>query len=159
MHPVLAFVLIGIVAIAGISALALRSRQNPTPPQQYQTQSIPTVTPTPVDTTTWKTYADWKYHYSVKLPPEFASYIPGEGYTGNTIDPRGNSFVQFEDTTLSGSYPNRTAKYGFYVRIEKSTEHGDFNCTTDQCQVPDFLDAPRRQKKRLPPEETSSPTS
>src|SRR6266487_1850870 len=132
-HPVLTLVLIGLVVIGGISALVLRSNQNPiTTPQQYQTQSIPTATPTPIiDTSTWKTYTDWKYHYSVKLPPEFASYIPGKGYTGNTIDPPGNGFVQFEDTTLSGDYPNRTSKYGFYVRIERDTNAGS-NCTTDQ---------------------------
>src|SRR5437868_1054883 len=97
-NPVLAFVLIGLVTIAGISALVLRSNQSQTPPpQQYQSQLSPTATPTPVDTSTWKTYKDWKYHYSIKLPPEFASVIPGKGYTGGAIDPQGNGFVQFED--------------------------------------------------------------
>jgi hypothetical protein len=131
-HPVLAFVVIGLFVIAVISALVLRSSQNPTSTsQQYQTQLFPTATPEPVDTSAWKTYTDWKYHYSITLPPEFASYIPGKGYTGDTIDPQGNGFVQFEDTTLSGDYPNRTAKYGFYVRLEPGTPGGS-NCTTDQ---------------------------
>jgi len=99
-----------------------------TPPTSPLTR---TATPTPVDMSDWKTYTDWKYGYSVKLPPEFASYIPTKGYTGDAIDPDGSGFVQFEDTTLTGSYPNRTSKYGFSFRIEKGTPGGS-NCTTDK---------------------------
>ena len=133
-RPILSLVLIliGLVGFVGIIALALRSNQKPSPSSlQYQAQLPPTATPTPVDTSTWKTYTDWKYGFSIKLPPEFASYIPGKGYTGDTIDPEGTGKVQFEDTTLSGDYPNRTAKYGFYVQFAEST-NPDSNCSTDQ---------------------------
>ena len=84
-----------------------------------------------VDTSHWKTYRDWKYGYSLKLPPEFASYLPTKGYTGTIIDPEGNGFVQFEDTTLSGGYPYRTFLYGFSFRLEPGTPYGK-SCATDQ---------------------------
>jgi len=133
-HPVLSLVLIlvGLVGIGSFIMLALQSNRKLTStPQQYQAQFTPTATPTPVDTSTWKTYTDWKYGFSVKLPPEFAGYRPTKGYTGDNPDPDGTGTMQFEDTTLSGDYPNRTSKYGFYVRIEKGSPYGS-NCTTDQ---------------------------
>ncbi len=132
--PVFALVviLISLVGAGSILMPALQSNRKPiSTQQQYTTQLTPTATPIPVDTSTWKTWTDWKYGYSVKLPTEFASYIPTKGYTGDRIDPDGSGFAQFEDTTLSGDYPNRTSKYGFYVRIEKGTPNGS-NCTTDQ---------------------------
>jgi hypothetical protein len=131
-HPVLAFVLFGLVAIAGMSALVLRSSQNSTTTaQQYQTQSIPTATPVPINTSTWKTYTDWKYGYSVKLPPEFAGYRPIKGLTGANPDPDSTGMMEFEDTTLSGNYPNRTAKYGFNVQLALASPQAQ-QCTTDQ---------------------------
>lgn len=124
--------IVGVIAIGALFILLFQNKRSSVPPsQQYQAQVVPTATPTPVDTSTWKTYTDWKYHYSVKLPPEFASYIPTKGYTGDTIDPDGTGFVQFEDRTLSGDYPNRIAKYGFYFRLEKGAPVGS-SCTTDQ---------------------------
>ncbi|HYT45315.1 MAG TPA: hypothetical protein VEP90_23510, partial [Methylomirabilota bacterium] len=126
--------IVGVVLLAVIVLFILHASQNSSsvvqPTVAYSTPTPP-LTPMPIDTSTWKTYTDWKYGYSVKLPPEFYSYIPGKGATGATIDPEGNGFVQFEDGTLSGDYPNRTSKYGFYVRIEKGTPRGS-NCTTDQ---------------------------
>ncbi|SRR6266567_266858 len=134
-HPVISnTVLIGTVIL--VLALLFRvyaaytASSKGQPKIAYSTPT-PTLTPTPIDTSTWKTYTDWKYGYSIKLPPEFYSDIPGKGATGDTIDPEGNGFVQFDDGTLSGDYPNRTAKYGFYVRIARGTPNGS-NCITDQ---------------------------
>ncbi|SRR5260221_126485 len=134
-HPGLAvFVaIVGVIVIGALFTLAFQHKSAVMPaPQQYQSQFTPSSIPTPtINTVEWKTYTDWKYGYSVKLPPEFASVIPDKGYTGDTIDPQGNGFVQFKDTTLSGDYPNRISKYGFDVRIEPGTPGGS-NCTTDQ---------------------------
>src|SRR5690349_4043426 len=88
-HPVLAVVLIGVVAIAVITALVLRNGQNSTP-QQYMTQSIPTVTaqqnrpqlvptamPVPVDTSSWRTFTNRTDGISIKLPQQFIPQWPG----------------------------------------------------------------------------------
>ncbi len=120
-RPVLAFVLIGLLVIGGISVLVLRSSQNQIPqPPQYQTQSIPTFTPTPIDTSSWKTYTDWKYGYSIKLPVQFYSMIPGRG----RIDNPGGEEMDFETEDLGGPE-------GVHVRINRGN-HLQKNCTTDQ---------------------------
>lgn len=132
--PILStIVIIGVVFSAVILML---DTGNNSPKQPITLSSTPTptlsLTPSiPVDVSTWKTWTDWKYGYSVKFPPEFASVTPGKGYTGNTIDPQGNGFVQFEDTTLSGDYPNRTSKYGFNVQLAIASNQAE-QCTTDQ---------------------------
>lgn len=131
-HLVLAIVLIGLVIVGGITVLVLRSSQNPTlQPPQYQTQFTPTATLTPVDTSTWKTYTDWKYGYTVKLPPEFAGTRPDKGFTGDNPDPDGTGRMDFEDTSFSGNYPNRTAKYGFDIQFAIASPQAQ-QCTTDE---------------------------
>lgn len=122
-HLVLAVALIALAVIAVISVLVLRSGQNTTAiPQQNQAQSIPTVTPTPIDMSSWKTWTDWKYGYSLKLPPEYYAVIPGKG----RIDNPGGEEMDFETNDLGGPE-------GVHVRIS-SRSHVDFNntCTTDQ---------------------------
>lgn len=140
-HPVISnSVLIGAVLLAFallfIVHAGYTTSSNVQPKITYSPQTA-TLTPMPIDTSTWKTYTDWKYGYSVKLPPEFYSNIPGKGATGDTIDPEGNGFAQFDDDTLSGNYPNRIAKYGFSFRIEKGNFLGK-TCTTDQACFKSF---------------------
>jgi len=132
---ILAVIAIIAVILLNASTSTTKLASNVTTPPTNTTMPTssltPTATPTPVDMSDWKSYTDWKYGYSVKLPPEFASYIPTKGYTGDAIDPDGSGLVRFEDTSLSGSYPNSTAKYGFWIELGIAPNQAP-QCTTDQ---------------------------
>jgi len=131
-HPyAAAAVLVGgvalvIFAIFGVSRLSMS-------PSMQKIDSVPTsspaptVTPTPIDTSNWRTYTDWKYGISIKLPPQYFSMIPGRGATGSDPDPESGGEMNFEDSQYT--MPNND--YGFTVRIHRGN-HLDQNCTTDQ---------------------------
>lgn len=136
-HPIVtASVIVVVVLLAAILLLTKYAGNRSSTRQPTIAYSTPTatLTPMPVDTSTWKTYTDWKYGYSVKLPPEFAGYRPTKGYTGDNPDPDGSGMMQFEDTTLSGDYPNRTSKYGFSISLAEivNPDSTYSKCITDQ---------------------------
>jgi hypothetical protein len=135
-HPHYAKAVIIVGAILAVLAIFTVVWFNTSPSTQkvaYMPKNTPTPTenPTPVDTSSWKTYTDWKYGYTVKLPPEFAGTRPDKGFTGDNPDPDGTGRMDFEDTTLSGNYPNRTAKYGFNIQFAFASQQAQ-QCTTDQ---------------------------
>jgi|GEM_PF-6324732 len=131
-----AFLGVGLLVAIGILGFVLTRNSLPaehrliaapsisTPPKATH---VPTVTPTPVDMSNWKTYRDWKYGFSIKLPPQYYSMQPGRGATGSDPDPTGGGEMNFEDSQYG--MPNNN--YGFTVRIHKGN-HREINCNTDE---------------------------
>src|SRR5258708_23830432 len=115
--------------IAGLFILLLENkRTSVSPSQQYQAQVVPTATPTPapVDTSTWKTYTDWKGGYSVKLPQTFSA-VAHYVFTDGDPDPTGTGSMHFGENVKS----SKDAVYGFSAEfIPDTTYHTGKQSTT-----------------------------
>jgi hypothetical protein len=101
---------------------------SPKPTRPWVQDVFSNISPIPVDTSNWTTFTDRKYGYSVKLPPEYISIIPGKGATGSNPDPEGSGEMDFEDTQFN----KPGDKYGFEIRTTANHATDDLNCTTDQ---------------------------
>ncbi|SRR6266568_2114083 len=121
-----------ILLLIGSTYLLLTTRKASLLKQSSRIHSVPTTLPTITSTalndlSTWNTFMDRKYGFSLKLPLEFYSVVPEKALTGKDPDPFGSGEMIFADKT--SDRPN--VKYGFTVHIQRNN-HLQANCTTDQ---------------------------
>src|SRR5260370_8797949 len=130
-HPALSIAtIVGVIAIGALFILLLQNtRTSVSPSQRYQAQVVPTSTHTPVDTSTWKTWTDWKSGYSVKLPKTFSAVGPNRAFTDGDPDPTGTGSMHFGENVKS----SKDALYGFSVEFIPDTPyHTAKQCSTDE---------------------------
>src|SRR5438034_8025979 len=137
-HPVLSIAAVGgVIAIGALLILLLQNaRTSVSPSNQYQAQVVPTATPTPVDTPTWKTWTDWKGGYSVKLPKTFSPVGLNKAFTDGDPDPSGTGAMHFGENVKS----SKDAVYGFSVEFTPDTTyHTGKQCASDEeCYMNNF---------------------